>query len=155
MTRFHHVSFTVSDVEATAQWFIDAFDMERIGGGRYDFDYIRAQVGFRDAVLRIAVLAFPPQRDSARRDILELIEYETPAGPQADTATNRPGNAHLCFAVDDIEAACARLSAMGATFHAPPGTVTHGINTGARAVYLVGPDDIRLELFQPPPEQIS
>ena len=33
--------------------------MKRIGGGRYDFDYTRRQVGFADAVLNISVLTLP------------------------------------------------------------------------------------------------
>lgn len=145
---FHHVSFTVSDVDAAAAWFTAAFGMVRVGGGRYDFDYIRSQVGYPDAILKIAVLGFPD-----RSDLLELIEYESAAGAPTDTSTNRPGNAHLCFLVGDIDAEYERLRGMGVTFRSTPNAVTFGVNKGARAVYLIGPDDIRLELFQPAPEQ--
>jgi len=149
---FHHTSFTVSDVDHAADWFEEHFGMRRLGGGDYDFDYIKRQTGFPDAVLKIAVLGFPEQAGRTGRDVLELIEYRNPAGAPADTATNRPGNAHLCFAVDDIETEYRRLSAAGVTFRSTPNTVTYGVNTGAKAVYLVGPDDIRLELFQKRPE---
>ncbi|MEQ9812071.1 MAG: VOC family protein [Azospirillaceae bacterium] len=148
ITSFHHTSFTVSDVDRAAAWFIEHFGMERLGGGDYDFDYIKRQTGFADADLKIAVLGFPGQAGRPGRDVLELIEYRSPAGAPADTATNRPGNAHLCFAVEDIEAEHARLSAAGVEFRSTPNTVTFGVNAGAKAVYLVGPDDIRLELFQ-------
>lgn len=144
--HFHHVSFTVSDVDAAERWFMDAFGMERIGGGHYDFDYIRSQTGYQNAVLKIALLAYP-----GRDDLLELIEYKNGAGAPGDTATNRPGNAHLCFVVANIDAEYERLSAMDVTFRSLPNRVTYGVNKGARAVYLVGPDDIRLELFQPAP----
>lgn len=147
----HHTSFTVADAEAAADWFVRHLGMVRLGGGDYDFDYIRAQVGMPEAVLRIAVLGFAAEAGQARRGLLELIEYRRAGGPPADTATNRPGNAHLCFVTDDIEADAARLAAAGARLVSAPNTVTWGINRGARAVYLVGPDGIRLELFQPPP----
>ncbi len=147
---FHHVSFTVSDVDRVAAWFIEMFGMIGVGGGHYDFDYIKSQTGYPDAVLKIAVLGYADQQGRCRH-VLELIEYETAGGPPADTSTNRPGNAHLCFLVDDIEEVIARLSGNGARFLSGPNSVTFGVNKGARAVYFVGPDDIRLELFQPAP----
>lgn len=146
MTRFHHVSFTVSDVDTTEAWFIENFGLVRVGGGDYDFDYIRSQVGMPDARLKVSVLA----DNDGHEDLLELIEYVGARGSPTDTATNRPGNAHLCFLTDDIEADYKRLRARGVRFVSPPNTVTWGINAGAKAIYLVGPDDIRLELFQPP-----
>lgn len=145
MTAFHHVSFTVSDVDLAESWFINNFGLVRVGGGQYDFDYIRSQVGMAEAVLKVAVLASPARPEN----VLELIEYVGARGVPADTATNRAGNAHLCFLSDDIEADYNRLSALGVQFVSAPNTVTWGINAGARAVYLLGPDDIRLELFQP------
>ncbi len=147
---FHHVSFTVSDVIAAERFFVELLGFEPVGGGRYDQPYIASQIGFENAQLEIRVLRFPHDREDGRGAILELIQYVHPAGPPADTATNRPGNAHLCLRVDDIEGEVARLRARGVRFVSSPNTVTIGINRGAKAVYFRGPDDIRLELFQPP-----
>jgi catechol 2,3-dioxygenase-like lactoylglutathione lyase family enzyme len=151
----HHTSFTVSDVDAAEDWFVRHFGMVRLGGGDYDFDYIRSQVGIADAVLRIAMLGFPGEEYAATRGRIELIEYRSGGGLAADTATNRPGNAHLCFLTSDIDADHRRLSAAGVRFLSGPNTVTWGINRGARAVYMFGPDDIRLELLQPAPAPLS
>ena len=147
---FHHTSFTVSNVEEAEQFFVGLFSMKRIGGGLYDFDYVRRQVGYPDAKLKIAVLAFgdPPDRG---RGVLELVEYLQPRGAAADTATNRPGNAHLCFLVEDLESEYQRLRAAGVRFKSTPNEVTFGVNKGAKAVYFNGPDNIALELLQPPP----
>jgi glyoxylase I family protein len=146
----HHASFTVADLEAAERFFVDVVGMERIGGGIYDFDYIRRSVGYPDAKLNIAVLAFPNHKRG--NPVLELIEYLQPAGPPADTATNRPGNAHVCFVVSDIEAEVKRLQAAGVAFKSPtPNEVTWGINKGAKAIYFNGPDNIALELFEPGP----
>lgn len=144
MIGIHHTSFTVSNLQEAERFFLELFGMKRIGGGRYDFDYVRRQVAFTDAVLDISVLISP---DGA--GVLELIEYVQPCGEPASTATNRPGNAHLCFQVDDIETEYQRLSAAGVRFKSTPNEITSGINQGAKAVYLNGPDDIALELFEP------
>ena len=146
----HHVSFTVSNVDQAEKFFVDLFQMKRIGGGLYDFEYIRRQVGFPDARLKISVLAFA----RGGWPVLELIEYLQPVGAAADTATNRPGNAHLCFLVDDIDAEYQRLCAAGVRFKSIPNDVVAGINKGARAVYFNGPDNIALELFQPAPAAV-
>ena len=144
---FHHTSFTVSDADAAERFFVDLFGMQRVGGGIYDFDYIRKTVAYPDAVLKIAVLAFTS--DTARRDLLELIEYRVPRADPVDTATCRPGAAHLCFVVDDIHAEYDRLRSKGVAFKSAPNEVTAGMNRGARSVYFNGPDNIALELFQP------
>lgn len=145
---WHHTSFTVSNLEESERFFVEVMGMKRIGGGLYDFDYLRRHVGYLEAVLNIAVLSFPGS--GPNEHLLELIEYIQPAGRPADTAANRPGNAHLCFLVSDIDAEVRRLKAAGLAFRCQtPNEVTWGINKGAKVIYFHGPDDIVLELYQP------
>ena len=143
---FHHTSFTVSDLCAAEAFFVDLFGMTRLGGGTYDFEYIRRTVAIPNAVLEIAVLGFS---DRGTTELLELIEYRCPKGEPVDTATNRPGNAHLCLLVDDIHSEYDRLRQRGVVFKSPPNRVTTGVNEGAWSVYFNGPDRIALELLQP------
>jgi catechol 2,3-dioxygenase-like lactoylglutathione lyase family enzyme len=144
----HHTSFTVSDLEEAEGFFTDLMGMQRVGGGIYDFDYIRGIIAYPDAKLNIAVLAFPAHAKGDQ--LLELIEYMHPTGEPTDTATNRPGNAHLCFVVSDIESEVDRLRKAGVVFKsAAPHEVTWGINKGAKGIYFNGPDGIALELLQP------
>jgi catechol 2,3-dioxygenase-like lactoylglutathione lyase family enzyme len=144
----HHTSFTVSDVDAAERFFVGHMGMKRLGGGLYDFDYIRGITGYADAVLKIAILGLGSGAETHR---LELIEYVKPRSEPVDTSTNRPGAAHLAFVVEDIEAEYERLRAAGVRFKSAPNTVTFGINRGAKAVYFNGPDGIALELLQPAP----
>lgn len=147
---FHHTGFTVSDLDAAERFFVGLIGMQRIGGGIYDFNYVRRSVGYPDATLNIAVLAFSDHQAGDR--VLELIQYVQPAGEPTDTDKNRPGNAHVCFVVSDIEAEVERLQANGVAFTSPtPNEVTWGVNRGAKAIYFTGPDDIALELFEPAP----
>ena len=55
---FHHTGFTVSELDAAERVFVGLIGMQRIGGGIYDFNYVRRSVGYPDAALNIAVLAF-------------------------------------------------------------------------------------------------
>lgn len=148
VTGLHHTSFTVSHVVEAERFFVENFGLRRIGGGDYDFDYIRRTVAIPDAVLAISVLALPKRDAAGSEHLIELIEYRKAGGPATDTATNRPGNAHLCLEVDDIHADYARLKARGVRFKSAPNEVTWGINAGAWSVYFNGPDGIALELLQ-------
>jgi extradiol dioxygenase family protein len=55
----------------------------------------------------------------------------------------------VSFVVDDLDAVYRDLSARGVRFKSPPVVIDHGRNAGAKAVYLLDPDDITLELVQP------
>ena len=151
ITGFHHTSFTVSDVEAAERFFVELFGLQRKAGGRFEYEPLRQIVGFSDAVLKIAYLTFPEVGGSRPPHLLELIEYVHPSGFATDTATNRPGNAHLSFQVDDIHHEYRRLSSLGVCFKSAPQPITWGANKGAWSVYCNGPDGIALELTQPPP----
>jgi catechol 2,3-dioxygenase-like lactoylglutathione lyase family enzyme len=150
ITGFHHTSFTVSNVEEAERFFVELFGLERRGGGTFEFESLRRIVGFPDAALKISYLTFPETQGSRPPHLLELIEYVRPAGEPNDTATNRPGNAHLSFQVNDIHREYERLSALGVRFKSAPQPVTWGANKGAWSVYCNGPDGIALELTQPP-----
>lgn len=150
----HHVSFTVSNLERSQEFFEKVLGFKRVAGGRYDFPYIARQVGYPDAVLDIALMTQAGRPFEDTGFMIELIEYVHPKCDPTDTATGRPGSAHLCFLVDDLRAEYERMKSMGVEFNSPPNEVTYGVNKGALAVYFKGPDDIRLEMIQPSPKDI-
>jgi catechol 2,3-dioxygenase-like lactoylglutathione lyase family enzyme len=148
----HHVSFTVSNLKRSEDFFDQVLGFRRIAGGRYDFPYIARTVGYPNAVLDIALLTLNGEPFQSKGLMIELIEYVQPKGEPTDTSTCRPGSAHLCFVVDDLRAEYERMSAMGVEFISSPNEVTYGVNKGALAVYFKGPDNIRLEMIQPVPK---
>lgn len=147
----HHVSFTVSDLEKTEAFFEAVLHFKRVAGGRYDRPYIASQVGYPGAVLDIALLTHNGEPFASAGFMIELIEYVHPRCDPTDTATCRPGSAHLCFLVDDLRREYERMYKMGVEFISSPNEVDYGVNKGALAVYFKGPDGIRLEMIQPPP----
>jgi catechol 2,3-dioxygenase-like lactoylglutathione lyase family enzyme len=148
----HHVSFTVSNLKRSEDFFDQVLGFKRIAGGRYDFPYIARQVGYPNAVLDIALLTLNGEPFQSKGFMIELIEYVQPKCEPTDTSTCRPGSAHLCLLVDDLRAEYERMSAMGVEFISSPNEVTYGVNKGALAAYFKGPDDIRLEMIQPAPK---
>lgn len=150
-----HFSFTVSDIDASVAFYRDVMGMELIHQQDQDNDYTRALVGFPDASLRIAQLAMPGEPRGLSGHHLELVEYLVPRGASYGPERNRPGASHLAFCVADARATYERLRAVGVRFVSEPQAITAGINTGGWTCYFLGPDDITLELVQPPASRLA
>lgn len=146
MTSLHHTGLTVRDLERSLGFYRDLlgmrvlFEQEKKGG------YLAAIVGYEDAHVRMAHLAFP---GGGHR--VEVFQYLEPA-PRGEAGEPRDvGISHVCLAVDDLGALHRRLREAGVEFYSDPVRVDTGANAGGSGVYLRDPDGITLELFQPPP----
>ena len=142
--HFHHTSFTVSDIAAAEKFFVDHFGMKRIGGGTYDFDYIRTVTGYNDAVLEIAFLSYPESGEN-----LELIEYVKPKGEAGFDGDLPARSGSPEFQGRGYRGGLSALEGEGGAIQGSPVEITFGINKGSKAVYFNGPDGIALELIQP------
>ena len=150
-----HFSFTVRDIDASVAFYRDLLGMELIHQQDQDNEYTRALVGFPDASLRIAQLAVPGEPRGLSGHHLELVEYVVPRGAPYEPERNRPGASHLAFCVSDARATHERLVTAGVRFVSPPQAITTGVNTGGFTCYFLDPDDITLELVQPPPGRLA
>lgn len=149
ITGADHTSFTVADLDRSLAFYRDLLGLEVLWiRPNITNKYWRDIVGFPDAVVRGAFLAIP---GTSHR--LELYEYMHPRGTPADVRTNNPGSVHLCLYVDDARAMHAALSARGVVFRSPPIDLDEGPNIGGVAMYMVDPDGVTIELFQPPPKR--
>ncbi len=147
-----HVSFTVSNLERSVEWYTRVLGLEFVRGQVQDNAYTRALVGFPDARLKVAQLRIPNLTIPVSRHHIELVEYEQPRGAVMPLPTNSPGVGHWAFIVSDIHAEVARLKALGVSFKsAAPNAITEGVNRGGFTIYFLDPDGITLELVQPPP----
>ncbi len=143
----HHIGLTVSDIDRSISFYRDLLGMalER-RRPHVDSDYVGLQTGYPGVVLSAASFRVAPDQPQT----LEIVQYMNRAGPAAETATNRPGNSHLCLTVDDLRACHADLVARGVRFKSEPVAITAGPNVGGLVVYFYDPDGYTLELFQPP-----
>ncbi len=145
LVRMHHFGLTVSDLDSAIDVLCNQLGLEENSEYQNDSVYIRHHAHLDDNRIRAATLLIPETEV-----FIELWEFRTPSGPPADVAINNVASAHFCFLVDDIMAEHASLSQRGVQFIGTPAEVTAGVNRGARAVYFMGPDNIRFELYQKP-----
>lgn len=151
VTGIWHFSFTVSDLDASVAFYRDLLGMTLVHVQDQDNDYTRSLVGYPDARLRVAQLRSGPAAGTGSSHDLELVQYLAPVRPRLDPERARAGAAHLAFVVDDALAVHARLAGAGVRFVSPPNAITAGANRGGYTCYFLDPDDITLELVQPPP----
>lgn len=150
MNGVWHFSFTVADIERSIDFYGRVLGLELIHQQEQANDYTAALVGFPGASLRIAQLRVPGQPRGISSHDLELVEYVVPAGEPHGGGRNRPGSSHLAFTVEDAIAEHERLTAEGVRFVSAPQAITAGVNKGGYTCYFLDPDDITLELVQPP-----
>lgn len=143
----HHLGLTVADLDRSIAFYRDLLGMTLVRRRpRVDNQYVALQTGYPGVVLDVASFRVSPES----RQSLEIVQYLNQSGPPAETATNRPGNSHLCLTVDDLRTCYADLKAKGVRFKSEPVTITDGPNAGGLVVYFYDPDGYTLELFQPP-----
>ncbi|WP_262001620.1 VOC family protein [Microbacterium sp. Mcb102] len=144
MPRLHHIGITVSDTVAATAFYRAATEGEAIGPLAKSGPAVEAATGYPGVEI---LLTFIRLADGV---FLELAEYRGADAPRIDPDNGHIGAAHPAIVVPDIEASLARLAALG---HRPLSqimTATAGPLEGYRYVYVLGPDDVRVELLQEP-----
>lgn len=141
-----HVSFTVSDLDRSIDFYRQFLGSDPLDSGEESSKHAAQVIGYDRVDMRWANFALP-----GGTVILELFEYRVPSGEPVSLENANVGNAHIGFAVDDLDAEYARLAAIGATFsHPEPVLVPEGTHEGAKAIYMRDPDGITVELLQFP-----
>lgn len=144
VTGADHTSYTVSNLEHSLEFYVGLLGCEVLWQREITSQYFRDIVGFPDCVVKAAHLRIPSTTHK-----LELFEYVVPRGVPADVHTNNVGSSHLSFFVDDLQAAYEELKVKGVRFRSPPIAIDTGANKGTYALYMLDPDGITVELFQP------
>ena len=144
--RAHHTGFTVANLERSLEFYRDVLGLEVVGEQLGTAEYLASVTGFPGLRLKMAFVRAPGDDH-----VLELLEYVSHPSDPTPRETNRIGNGHLGFVVDDAARWYDDLRAKGVEFTSPgPVTITAGINRGGQAAYFRDPDGFTLELFQPP-----
>lgn len=145
-----HFSFTVADIERSIVFYRDVVGFDLVHRQEQANEYTRRLVGYADAHLKVAQFAIPGQPRGRSTHDLELLEFVAPRGTRGDIGISNPGAAHLAIGVRDIQDRYRRLSEAGVHFFSPPNPITAGINEGGFTCYFHDPDQIVLEMVQPP-----
>lgn len=137
----HHTAISTHDIEALSAWYIEMFGLEKLcDDGWSDAPELDKIVGLDNSAARFMLL-------SGGNHCIELFEFSSPERGEHTPSRSvcKPGFTHICFAVDDIVAEHARLSAAGMEFFSAP-TVAGG--RPLVATYGRDPDGNVVELLQ-------
>lgn len=143
ITRAHHTGLQVESLDRSLSFYRDVLGMEVTFEWNPQAPYIGELVGYPEVDLHAAILRMP-----GSEIFLELLEYRNVEREAVDTRTANPGTAHVAFFVDDLDALYEELIARGVGSVSKPVTPTIGPNAGGRAVYMLDPDGIRIELIE-------
>lgn len=150
-----HFSFTVADIERSIAFYRDLLGFTLIHTQAQANPYTSRLVGYPEAHLKVAQFALPGQPRRISTHDLELVEYVHPRGVRGDANICNPGAAHLAMCVDDIHDRYRRFVAAGVHFVSPPNAITAGVNQGGFTCYFHDPDQIILEMVQPPAHRLT
>ena len=140
---FSHVGIQVADIERSVRFYRDTLGLELVTRWVRDQEYIRELVGYPGVELHVAVFRLP-----ASDAYLEVLEYKNVQRAPVDPATANPGTGHFCLYVNDIDALVDRLRSHGVQFVSRIMSPDTGPNRGGKAVYMIDPDGIRIELLE-------
>lgn len=144
MTAFHHIGITVSDTERALAFYAGVTGGTVTGPLVKSGPAVEAATGHAGAEI---LLSFVRLADGV---MLELAEYRGISERRIDPDTGHAGAAHPAIVVDDIEAGVARAAQLGHRALSEVMTATSGPMEGFRYVYVLGPDDVRVELLEAP-----
>lgn len=145
-----HTSFTVSDMDRSIAFYRDLLGLELVHTQRQANEYTHKLVGYRDADIKIAMLKIPGDKIGVSGHLLELCEYVAPKGIKVDVQTRNVGAGHLALVVDEMHSTYDHLRSNEVRFKSEPVEIEAGRNKGGYCCYMLDPDDITLELVQPP-----
>ena len=147
-----HIGVTVPSLDEAIAFYIDAFggqvlyrmgpldsrEMPRVGQRDWTADFIDVP----DARVKFAGVRI------AGTLILEIYEYERPAGGATPPRNSDLGGHHIALRVDDVEAAAEHLRAKGCRMMRGPIVVPGGPLFGSRSWYFADPWGNYFELME-------
>lgn len=145
--RLHHMGITVSDMDAAVAFYLAVTGGEATGPLVKSGPAVEAVTGYPGIQVILTFISVP-----GGDTVLELAEYRGGSGERIDPDNGKAGSAHPAFVVDDMDATLLAMSALGVRATSDPKVATAGPLDGYRYVYLLGPDNVRVELLEAPHE---
>ena len=144
MTKVHHHKICVTDMDRSLRFYRDLlgfeliYDAERSGS---DYDQI---MDLKDCRLRVVML-----QDPSEQSMLGLLQFYHPPMQAHQGTVTMQGFCTLALEVDDIDADFGRLTQAGVKALSPVVDLIRGGKLVARGVYILDPDGLQIELYQP------
>ena len=146
MNLVNHVGITVSNLEESIKFYealtgTKISNIDQIGGKR-----MAQTQGLDETLIKYANLHL-------KNINIDLLEYIEPKSSKASYPNDQISAMHLCFEVEDLEAAIKRLAEIGVVPEGDPiyfseeDGLKSGFGTGV--AYFTDPDGTNLELIEP------
>jgi diaminopimelate decarboxylase len=141
-----HVSVTCASIDRSLTFYRDGLGLTVLERGVETNERIGAVLALPGARLRFADLALGDGR------VVELLEYEAPAGRELRPQPNDAGASHVALLVDDVDAALRRLRDHGFASRSPSVLLDDhdGRWKDVKIAYVDDPDGFVVELIQRP-----
>ncbi|WP_166868178.1 VOC family protein [Salinibacterium sp. ZJ70] len=144
-SSLHHIGITVSNIDEAIRFYSAVSAGSATGPLIKSGPAVEAVTGASGA--QIAQAFVTPAGGGA---VIELLEYRGAPGDPIDPQPSRVGSCHAALIVADLDDALARAATLGVAPTSAPQVATQGPLEGWRYVYLIGPDEVRLELLEAP-----
>lgn len=145
ITRMHHHTLTVSDMDKSLIFYCDLLGFKLV------YDKVRENIPEYDKVMclsevkvRVALL-----NDPTSESVLALLQFHNPLPVKRELGTLYVGSTAIAVQTDDIDADYERLRNAGVSFTCEPVQVIRDGKPSARLAYGFDPDGIVVELYQP------
>lgn len=145
MARLHHMGITVSDTDQAIAFYSSLTHGTVTGPLIKQGPAVEAVTGYPGAQILITFIAF-----DGGDSVIELAEYRGASGARIVPDNGASGSAHPAIVVDDIVGEIARLEGEGYRATSAQQTATSGPMEGYLYAYVIGPDEVRVELLQEP-----
>lgn len=143
-----HIGFTVPNLDEATDFFVNIIGCEYfypLGPYESDTNWMQEHLNVHPRA-RIRELRFFRCEFGSN---FEIFEYESPEGQAPQPKNSDIGGHHLCFYVDDLDAAVDYLKANNIRVLGEP-TASSGAHLGQRWVYFLSPWGMQLELCSYP-----
>ena len=150
ISGLHHGNIIVSDIERAKKFYADVLGLQVAMQTEIDEPEFARGVGIPGTKVRAVFFSVPNTST-----LIEVFQYVAPRPSKEIPAGTLPsdiGIGHLCFQVDDIDAAYERLHKNGVPFISTPVRIptSHKDVGGVRFCYFKDPDGVLLELIHIP-----
>lgn len=146
-----HVGISVPDLDEAESFFVEVLGCEPIYRATPPVDdsvkdWMATNLGVHpESTMRLVKMRCGPTTN------VELLEYDDPTGTDEHPKNSDAGATHLCFFVDDMDAAVEYLEGVeGVEIQGEPRVAEEGPEEGQTFVYFRAPWGLQLELIHTP-----
>lgn len=145
--RIHHVGITVGDIDRSLAFYTRLLGGDPQGPWDRSGPGVDRVTGYPGVVVRQAFVTTGEGGPDAT--VVELLQYLGGSETVLDPDNGHVGAAHVALTVADLDATLVRLRSEGVVVVGEP-IVCSAPLAGYRAVYVLDPDRVRVELMEPP-----